>query len=430
MSFLSKVILTACFAARPPVLIRGTQLPLNSNSGSSKCSAALTSTTAAAVKTAVADMASCRMNVNSVEVSVAAVGAEASHSASSALSFASQASELTGITRRKMLKVIYPAKLSANHEVRVIAPSRSLKIISDDARKIADQRLADLKLKVSFGKYVEEMDAFCSSSVASRIADLHEAFRNSSVKAIFTVIGGFNSNQLLKYIDWELLRNNPKILCGFSDITVLNNAIFAKTVLVTYYGPHYSTFGQKLHFDYTLDHVIKALWNEKPFEIEPSGSWSDDEWYKNQQARTLVENPGFLAINEGECEGRILGGNLSSFASLKGTPYFPDLTDSILFLEDDEESLPHHFDRLLQSLIQIPSFGGVRGIVIGRFQKASKMTQDLLMQIIKTKEELASIPVLADVDFGHTDPKITLPIGGVAHLKVSKRGSSLVIQEH
>jgi len=329
-----------------------------------------------------------------------------------------------------MSNIIYPAKLSPNDELRVIAPSCSLKIISDETRKIANQRLAELKLKVSFGKYVEEMDAFYSSSVASRVADLHDAFRNPSVKAIFTAIGGFSSNQLLTYIDWELIRGNPKILCGFSDITVLHNAIFAKTGLVTYYGPHYSTFGQKLYFDYTLDYAIKALCNEKPFEIMPSSSWSDDEWYKNQQARTLVENSGFLPVNEGECEGRILGGNLSSFALLKGTSYFPDLADSILFLEDDEESLPHHFDRLLQSLIQLPSFGGVKGLVIGRFQRTSKMTQDLLIQIIKTKKELVSIPVLANIDFGHTDSKITFPIGGIAHLKVSKKGSSLFIQEH
>lgn len=409
MNLLSKMILTTLFMVKQSALTKGFQLPANVNLEGSKCSTSLTSVVASAI-------------------------IESSHSLtnspSSLLVPRPQASGATIVTRTKMSNIIYPAKLSPNDELRVIAPSRSLKIISDETRKIANQKFAELKLKVGFSKYVEEMNVFYSSSVASRVADLHDAFRNPSVKAIFTAIGGFNSNQLLTYIDWELIKNNPKILCGFSDITVLNNAIFAKTGLVTYYGPHYSTFGQKLHFDYTLDHVIKALWDEKPFEIRPSSSWSDDEWYKDQQARTLIENAGFLVVNEGECEGRILGGNLSAFASLKGTPYFPDLADSILFLEDDEESLPHHFDRLLQSLIQLPSFGGVKGIVIGRFQRTSKMTQDLLIQIIKTKEELASIPILANVDFGHTDPKITLPIGGMAHLKASKRGSSLFIQEH
>lgn len=327
------------------------------------------------------------------------------------------------------MKVMYPEKLNLRDEVRVIAPSRSLHIISPDIRKTATQRFLDLQLKVSYAKHVEEKDEFDSSSVSSRIDDLHQAFSDSSVKAIFTAIGGFNSNQLLGSIDWELIRQNPKILCGFSDITVLNNAILAKTGLVTYYGPHFSTFGQKLHFDYTLENVITALWSKNSYEVKPSTTWSDDEWYKNQQHRMLFQNPGFLVINEGSCSGRILGGNLTAFASLKGTPYFPDLTDSILFLEDDEEVLPHHFDRLLESLIQLPEFRGVKGIVLGRFQRASKISDRILIHIIRSKKTLASIPVLANVDFGHTDPKITFPIGGKARLTVSTHGPSLVIEK-
>lgn len=325
---------------------------------------------------------------------------------------------------------ILPRKLNPNDEIRVIAPSRSLKIISQETRDIANKRFAELGLRVSFGKYVEEKDDFCSSSIASRVEDLHEAFADKNVKAIFTAIGGYNANQLLKYIDWELIRKNPKILCGYSNVTTLNNAIFAKTGLVSYSGPHYSTFGQKLHFEYTLEYAKKALWTMEPFEVKPSTQWSDDPWYINQDTRTLIDNPGFLVINEGECEGRILGGNITSFALLKGTEYFPDLTNSILFLEDDEESQPHHVDQGLQSLLLLPAFAGVKGIVIGRFQKASKMTDSLLTQIIKSKKELAKMPVLANVDFGHTDPKITYPIGGTAQLKVTKHGSSLIIKDH
>src|SRR3990167_2412519 len=207
------------------------------------------------------------------------------------------------------MEKIYPSKLKAGDEVRIIAPARSMSLISKESREIANKRFTDMGLKLTFGKHIEESDDFVSSSIESRIKDLHEAFLDKNVKAVSTVIGGFNSNQLLKYIDWDLIKNNPKILCGFSDITALNNAILAKTGLVTYSGPHYSTFGQKLYFDYTLDYFKKCLFSDESFNVEPSDSWSDDHWYKNQDDRKLIPNEGWLTINEGKAGGTILGAN-------------------------------------------------------------------------------------------------------------------------
>ena len=325
---------------------------------------------------------------------------------------------------------IYPQKLKSGNEVRVIAPSRSLSIIGKEIQETANKRFKELGLKLSFGKHVNEIDEFNSSSIQSRAEDLHEAFSDKNVKAVITVIGGFNSNQLLKYIDWELIKNNPKIFCGFSDITALNNAILAKTGLVTYSGPHYSTFGQKLYFDYTLDYFKKCLFSDESFNVEPSDSWSDDHWYKNQDDRKLIPNEGWLTINEGKAGGTILGANLCTFNLLQGTEYMPSLKESVLFLEDDYTSKAYDFDRNLQSLIHLPDFSKVKGIVIGRFQKASKMTNDLLIQIVKTKKELDNIPVVANVDFGHTDPKITFPIGGRAKINVAKSKSVIEIEKH
>lgn len=324
---------------------------------------------------------------------------------------------------------IFPDKLKLGDEIRVIAPSRSLAIISKESRKIANDRIEKLGLKLSFGKHVEEIDDFTSSTIDSRIEDLHNAFSDKNIKAILTVIGGFNSNQLLRYVDWGLIKNNPKILCGFSDITALNNAFFAKTGLVTYSGPHYSSFGQKLYFDYTLDYFKKCLMTNDSFEVRPSETWSDDAWYKNQDNRNLIPNNGWLVINEGNAKGTLLGANLCTFNLLQGTEYFPDITSSVLFLEDDEESAPHDFDRDLQSLIHLPEFSKIKGLVIGRFQRTSEMTNEKLIQIIKTKKEL-NLPVIANVDFGHTDPKITFPVGGEVELEFKETSSSIKITEH
>jgi len=288
------------------------------------------------------------------------------------------------------MKKISPQKLQMGDEVRIIAPARSLGIISDNLREVADRRFRDLGLKISFGKHVEEKDGDDSSGIKSRVEDLHEAFMDKNIKAIFTVIGGYNSNQLLKYIDWQLIKNNPKILCGYSDITILNNAIYAKTGLITYYGPHYSTFGQEKNFDYTLNYCKKCLFSEEPFEVRPTENWSDDFWFKDQNNRTLIPNEGWLAVNEGEATGTILGGNLCTFGLLQETEYFPDLSNSILFLEDDDlpkEYSAVEFDRNLQSIIQQTGFEKVKGLVIGRFQKASQITNEKIKQILKSKKE-------------------------------------------
>jgi len=325
---------------------------------------------------------------------------------------------------------IFPKKLKPGDEVRVIAPSKSIRIISKEVRNIANRRFKKLGLKLSFGKHVEESDRFGSSSIKSRIEDFHKAFADKNVKAILTVIGGFNSNQLLRYLDWDLIKRNPKIFCGYSDIAALNNAILAKTGLVSYSGPHYSTFGQKLYFDYTLSYFKKCLFNQKPFQIKPSKLWSDDLWYIDQGNRELIPNKGTLTINEGKAEGIILGSNLCTFNLLQGTEYMPDLSNSILFLEEDEESKLYHFDRNLQSLLHLPNFPKVKGLLIGRFQKSSKVTNNTLIEIIKTKKELDKIPVVANVDFGHTDPKITFPIGGTAKLIAKKDSCGIWITKH
>ena len=146
---------------------------------------------------------------------------------------------------------VVPPKLRPGSSVRVIAPSRSLAIIGPGVRAEADRKLAALGLKVSFAAQAGDCDDFSSSAVAARLADLHAAFADPDVDGILTVIGGFNANQLLTGIDYSLVAAHPKVLCGFSDITVLSNALYARAGLVGYSGPHYSSFGMKHHFGYT-----------------------------------------------------------------------------------------------------------------------------------------------------------------------------------
>ena len=328
--------------------------------------------------------------------------------------------------------MIVPPKLKQGDEIRIIAPARSLSLLSEDLIKLAKENFEKQGFKITFSKNCKEKDMYNSSSVKSRVEDLHDAFSDKNVKAVFTVIGGFNSNQILKYLDYDLIKNNPKILCGYSDITALTNAITAKTELITYSGLHFSTWGMKKEFEYNLEYFRKCLIEEDEFEVKPSKTWSDDPWYKDQGNRKLIDNEGFTIVNKGEAEGTILGGNLCTFNLLQGTEFMPDISNSILFLEDDDfagADFDVEFDRNLQSLIHQPNFEKVKGIVIGRFQEGSKMNLEKLKYIIESKEELKNLPIIANADFGHTNPLITFPIGGTAKLKVDGK-VELIILEH
>ena len=308
------------------------------------------------------------------------------------------------------------ARLQMGDEVRVVSPAVSLGFIPEDQTLTARERLEGLGLRLSFSTNAEVMDRFDSSPVEARVTDLHEAFADAEVKGILTTLGGYNSNGLLGYLDYDLIRANPKIFCGFSDITALATAIYARTGLVTYSGPHFSTFGMKRGIDYTIEYFERCLMREEPFEVRPADHWSDDPWYEDQENRDLVPNPGYEIIYEGEVEGRLLGGNLGTLCLLFGTPYMPDLEGSILLIEDDEETDAVHFDRSLQSLIHQPGFEGVRAIVFGKFQRASNMDQETLTTIVEGKRELDGMPVVAGASFGHTTPQFTFPIGGYGTL--------------
>jgi muramoyltetrapeptide carboxypeptidase LdcA involved in peptidoglycan recycling len=327
--------------------------------------------------------------------------------------------------------MIIPPKLRKGDTIRVISPARSISMPFIQAVKDqAINKFAEIGLQLTFGKHVEEMDEFNSSSIESRIEDLHEAFNDPKVKLVITVIGGFNSNQLLKYIDYALIRNNPKILCGYSDITALANAIYAKTGLATYSGPHFFNFGDKKSFGYTWEYFQKCLFQEDQYEVLPSKEWSDDRWASNQDNRTFINNEGYVVINEGHAEGTIVGANLCTFNLLQGTEYMPSLKDTVIFIEDDYMSDPATFDRDLQSLIHQPTFEGVKGIVIGRFQNESKISNDLLVNIVKTKRELNDLPVIANADFGHTTPMITFPIGGTVSIIAEKSNAKIILTKH
>jgi muramoyltetrapeptide carboxypeptidase LdcA involved in peptidoglycan recycling len=302
-----------------------------------------------------------------------------------------------------MKRFLLPKPIPANGHLRIIAPSCSGKTIATAQLQESERILEKAGFILSYGKNVFELNKLKSSSRDSRLQDLHEAFSDTGVDAILAVRGGYNANDLLDYIDWSIIRKNPKLFCGYSDNTVLQNAILKKTGLVTYSGPNFATFGTKKDQAYTLDNFTQAIYARKVFAI-----------------RNLdpVE-----VINKGRAVGRIIGGNLCSFNLLQGTGYRPSLRDSILFLEDDHVSAIDlwEFHRNLQSLIHLPDFDKVQALVIGKFQSKSKLPPKAIKAIIQSKKELAKIPIIANLNFGHTFPMFTFPVGAWATIDTKEK---------
>lgn len=152
------------------------------------------------------------------------------------------------------------SRLREGDNVRVIAPSHSfLPQFTEEMKSRAVERLNKIGLTVSFGKYVDELDEFNTTTVERRLEDLHDAFADPDVKAVMPANGGSSVNQLLKFVDYDLIKRNPKIFCGLSDITELGNAIYAITGLATYYGPHFTMLGASKLGDYSIEHMKKSL---------------------------------------------------------------------------------------------------------------------------------------------------------------------------
>lgn len=320
---------------------------------------------------------------------------------------------------------IIPDKLKPGDEIRVIAPSRSMCILNEEIIKSATTRLEKMGFKITFGKNVSKSidDNYKCASIEDRVQDLHEAFSDKNVKAILTVIGGYNVNQILDYIDYDLIKENPKILCGFSDITALSNAIYAKTGLVTYSGPHFSSFGMKKGFEYTQVYFKKMFMQNEHILIKSSQEWSNDKWFKSQENRTFVKNEGMKKIHKGEAEGTIIGGNLCTLNLLQGTEYMPNLENSVLFIEDDGlvgKEFNREFDRDLQSLLHYAKNKNIKAIVVGRAENNCEMNVEKWKKLFDTKKELDNIPIVINADFGHTTPIFTFPIGGCARIKLNE----------
>lgn len=309
-------------------------------------------------------------------------------------------------------------KLLAGDEIRVIAPSQSWKskrryrIAYDRAKK----RLEGCGYKVTLSNNISEVFHLGTASARQRADDFNDAYRDKNVKAVMVLGGGWSTNEILPLIDWKLVAQNPKLLIGYSDITVLHNAIYAKTGNIGLLGPCYGTIGAMTSWRYTLNNLDAVLSQDSNIVLKRSARWGIGK-------SALYNTKPWKILSEGRAEAVLLGGNLGTLYLLQGTEYQPKFDKPFIFaLEDDDEAggyTLHEVSRRLESILQLPHFrDNLCGVIVGRFQPGGKVRENDLISVIESKN-LGDIPILLGVDFGHTLPTVTLPIGGVVRLNTT-----------
>ncbi len=313
------------------------------------------------------------------------------------------------------MTVLKPPPLKPNDVIGVIAPGSAPS--SPEKIDKGIRYLERLGYRVKLGKHAKNVHGYLAGRDAERLADLHAMFADHSVKAIFMARGGYGTPRLLPKIDYDLIRRNPKILVGYSDITALQLAIFKKVNLITFSGP-----------------MVAVEMFQK---MDPSTEEFFWRLITSPLSLGKVMNPGGERLRrfgsqtkKSPAKGRLLGGNLSMIISLMGTPFQPDYANQILFLEEVGEE-PYRVDRMLTQLKLAGILRAIKGLILGSFadcvpadkSKPSLTVEDVQRELL---EDL-KIPILSNVAFGHIPQKLTMPIGLKA--RISARAGSLEFLE-
>lgn len=281
-------------------------------------------------------------------------------------------------------------------------------------------QLLELGYQVKLAPNALNSVGFVSDTARNRASDLHALFADPSVRLVLAAIGGDHSCHLLPHLDFELIRANPKPLVGFSDITVLNVAIWKATGLVTFNGPALLTdFAEyPAILDYTKQGFMRAVAQTQPLgRIAPASEWTEEtpDWRNEsdlERPRALQPSFGWTWLKPGLGEGVLIGGCLESLQHLRGTPFWPDWRDAILFFETSEQHpSPAAIDGILMDYENMGVFENLQGMLVGRPMRFSQEEASDLRHIILERTQRFRFPIVTDMDFGHTSPQFTLPIG-------------------
>ena len=281
--------------------------------------------------------------------------------------------------------------------------------------------------RVVDGSLCGKQDFYRSGSIKDRADEFNALLHDESIDILMSSIGGNNSNSILPYIDYEYLKKHPKIIIGYSDTTALLLGIYAKTGLVTFYGPALAaSFGEFPPFvDETFNSFCDIACGRAafPYKYGMPESWTDEfiSWSEQNRSKTGVEND-WTCVVPGVCEGRLIGGNLNTMQGIFGTDYMPEIREGDILLIEDSLKDAATIERSFSLMKLAGVFDRIDGIILGKHEQfddcgTGRKPHEILMEVLGDFGK----PFLADFDCCHTHPMLTMPIGCKIRLDTEKK---------
>ncbi|MCF7826776.1 MAG: LD-carboxypeptidase [Candidatus Marinimicrobia bacterium] len=299
--------------------------------------------------------------------------------------------------------LIIPPRLKPGDKIGLVSPAGITR--SKDKLRIIEETLAELELNLSVDEHAMDRWGYLAGRDEIRADAINKMFNDSGVNAILTFIGGWGCARLLPFLDYEMIKNHPKIIMGFSDVTALLLAIYAKTGMVTFHGPS----GRSGWNTFTVDYVKRLLFD------------AESVLYKNpvEKGDNLTQvKDRIQTITPGKVQGRLVGGNLTVLTALMGSEYLPDWGGHILFLEDTGEGI-YRIDRMMTQLKLGGVLDQISGFIFGKCtdcEADSGYSSFTLEEVLADHIKPLGIPAFQGAMIGHISNKFTLPIGVAAEM--------------
>jgi muramoyltetrapeptide carboxypeptidase len=328
-----------------------------------------------------------------------------------------------------------PPRVRPGDAVAIVTPSSPGVAAWPHRAEHARRYLESLGLRTKLMPHARGRDGWVAAPPEACAADIHDSFLDEEVAVVLAATGGNYSNRLLPLLDFDLIRSHPKVFQGYSDITVLHWAILKHAGLATFHGPAFcGELGEHPRpLDYTSESLRRAWFATEPPTFEPADGWTDEfvPWDGKQDVaapRRLRPSSGWVTIRDGSGSGPLLGGAIEAVCwHLKGSRSWIDPAGAVLFLETSPVSVdPAYTDSYMTDLAQLGVFERASALVFGRPIRADAEQTETLWRVVREQTEDSGIPVLANVDLGHADPMLTLPLGVTAHVDAGARRFGLL----